>query len=147
MADPPAIVIITFLGLAIGSFLNVCIHRIPRRQSLLSPPSRCTHCGKELRWVDNVPVLSYVLLGGRCRKCRKPISVRYPVVEVTTMGLFLMHYAVFDWTPLLAVRLLFASAMVVLFAIDLEHQILPDVITLPGIVAGLLFSVFLPPGA
>lgn len=147
IADPPAIVIITFLGLAIGSFLNVCIHRIPRRQSLLSPPSRCPHCRKELRWVDNVPVVSYVLLGGRCRKCRKPISVRYPVVELTTMGLFLLHYSVFDWTPLLAVRLLFASAMVVLFAIDLEHQILPDVITLPGIVAGLLFSLFLPPGA
>ena len=147
IADPPAIVILTLLGLAIGSFLNVCIHRIPRRQSLNHPPSRCPHCGNQLRWIDNIPVVSYLVLGGRCRKCRKGISVRYPLVELLTMGLFLLHYSVFDWTPLLAVRLLFACAMVVLFAIDLEHQILPDVITLPGIVAGLLFSLFLPPGA
>jgi leader peptidase (prepilin peptidase)/N-methyltransferase len=147
IADPPAIVILTLLGLAIGSFLNVCIYRIPRRQSLNHPPSRCPHCGNQLRWVDNIPVVSYLVLGGRCRKCRKGISVRYPLVELLTMGLFLLHYSVFDWTPLLAVRLLFACAMVVLFAIDLEHQILPDVITLPGIVAGLLFSLFLPPGA
>ena len=147
IADPPAIVILTLLGLAIGSFLNVCIYRIPRRQSLNHPPSRCPHCGNQLRWIDNIPVVSYLVLGGRCRKCRKGISVRYPLVELLTMGLFLLHYSVFDWTPLLAVRLLFACAMVVLFAIDLEHQILPDVITLPGIVAGLLFSLFLPPGA
>jgi leader peptidase (prepilin peptidase)/N-methyltransferase len=146
MADLVAIVILGFLGLAVGSFLNVCIHRVPRRQSLVSPPSRCPQCGYELRWVDNIPVASYLLLGGRCRRCRRRISLRYPIVELVTMGLFFVHYPVFDWTPLLAVRLLFACAMVVLFAIDLEHQILPDVVTLPGIAVGLACSVFLPPG-
>jgi leader peptidase (prepilin peptidase)/N-methyltransferase len=141
-----AVVILTLLGLAVGSFLNVCIHRLPRRQSLVSPPSRCPDCRYQLRWIDNIPVVSYLLLGGRCRKCRRRISIRYPIVELVTMALFLAHYWVFDWTPLLAVRLVFACAMVVLFAIDLEHQILPDAITLPGIVAGLACAVFLPPG-
>jgi leader peptidase (prepilin peptidase)/N-methyltransferase len=141
-----AVVILTLLGLAVGSFLNVCIHRLPRRQSLVSPPSRCPDCRYQLRWIDNIPVVSYLLLGGRCRKCRRRISIRYPIVELVTMALFVAHYWVFDWTPLLAVRLVFACAMVVLFAIDLEHQILPDAITLPGIVAGLACAVFLPPG-
>jgi leader peptidase (prepilin peptidase)/N-methyltransferase len=144
--DPAAVVILALLGLAVGSFLNVCIYRLPRRQSLVSPPSRCPQCGYQLRAVDNIPVVSYLVLGGRCRKCRKPISFRYPVIELLTMGLFLLHYAVFDWTMLLAARLLFACAMVVLFAIDFEHQILPDAVTLPGIVAGLVFAFFLPPG-
>lgn len=140
------VVLLAVLGLAIGSFLNVCIHRIPRGESLNHPPSRCPHCGQGLRWFDNVPVFGYLWLRGRCRACRAPISIRYPIVEIVTMALFLVHYAVFGWTPLLAVRLLFACAMVVLFAIDLEHHLLPNVITLPGIVAGLLFSVVLPPG-
>jgi leader peptidase (prepilin peptidase)/N-methyltransferase len=144
--DTVAVVILTLLGLAVGSFLNVCIHRLPRRQSLVRPPSRCPDCGYQLRWIDNIPVVSYLLLGGRCRKCRRRISIRYPIVELVTMALFLAHYWVFDWTPLLAVRLVFACAMVVLFAIDLEHQILPDAVTLPGIVAGLACGVFLPPG-
>lgn len=134
------------LGLAVGSFLNVCIHRIPRRQSLMHPPSRCPVCGQRLRWFDNVPVLGYAWLGGRCRACRAPISVRYPIVELVTMVVFLLHHAAFDWGPLLAVRLLFACALIVLFAIDLEHHLLPNVITLPGIAVGLLCSLFLPPG-
>jgi leader peptidase (prepilin peptidase) / N-methyltransferase len=140
------VLVLAALGLAVGSFLNVCIHRIPRRQSLLHPPSRCPTCGHRLRWHDNVPVLGYAWLGGRCRACRAPISIRYPVVELLTLAVFLLHYAVFDWSLLLAVRLLFASALIVLFAIDLEHHLLPNVITLPGIAAGLLFSLMVPPG-
>ncbi|MBA3231850.1 MAG: prepilin peptidase [Acidobacteria bacterium] len=138
--------VLAALGLAVGSFLNVCIYRIPRRESLLHPPSRCPACGQGLRWFDNVPVLGYVLLGGRCRACRAPISIRYPIVELVTMGVFLLHYAVFGWDALLAVRILFACAMIVLFAIDLEHHLLPNVITLPGIVVGLICSLFVPPG-
>lgn len=134
------------LGLAIGSFLNVVIHRLPRQESLVSPGSRCPGCGSALRWFDNVPVLSYAVLGGRCRTCRSGISIRYPLVELITAVVFVWHYAVFGWTPLLAVRLLFAAALVALFAIDLEHHLLPDAITLPGIAAGLLASLFLPPG-
>jgi leader peptidase (prepilin peptidase)/N-methyltransferase len=119
---------------------------LPRRESLVHPGSRCPKCGYELRWFDNIPVVSYVVLGGRCRKCRDRISIRYPLLEAVTLVLFLIHGVVFGWTPLLAVRLLFACAMVVLFAIDLEHHLLPDAVTLPGIVAGLIFSLVLPPG-
>jgi leader peptidase (prepilin peptidase)/N-methyltransferase len=134
------------LGLSIGSFLNVCIHRIPRGGSVVHPASACPHCGYVLRWIDNIPVFSYVMLGGRCRGCKAPISPRYPIIELVTMATFLVHYAVFGLDIILVPRLLFACAMIVLFAIDLEHHLLPNVITLPGIVMGLAFSVFLPPG-
>lgn len=137
---------VIFLGLAIGSFLNVVVHRLPRGESLVSPGSRCPACGYALRPLDNVPVLSYLFLLGRCRKCGVRISPRYPAVELATAALFVLHYFVFGWTPLLAVRLLFAAAMVALFAIDLEHHLLPDAITLPGIGVGLLASLALPPG-
>jgi leader peptidase (prepilin peptidase) / N-methyltransferase len=140
------LVIISFLGLAIGSFLNVVIHRLPRQQSIVSPGSRCPGCGTTLRWFDNIPVLSYAVLRGRCRTCGSGISIRYPLVELITAGVFIWHYLVFGWTPLLAVRLLFAASMVALFAIDLEHHLLPDAITLPGIAVGLVASLFLPPG-
>jgi leader peptidase (prepilin peptidase) / N-methyltransferase len=140
------VTVLSLLGLSVGSFLNVCVHRLPRRQSLVHPGSRCPHCGYVLRWYDNIPVVSYLLLRGRCRACRESIAIRYPALELATLLLFLVHGAVFGWSTLLVVRLLFACAMVVLFAIDLEHHLLPDVITLPGIVAGLLFSIVLPPG-
>ena len=135
-----------WLGLSIGSFLNVCIHRIPRGGSVAHPPSACPNCGYRLRWFDNVPVLSYAALGGRCRSCRAPISLRYPIVELLTMTVFLLHLYLFGWTALMGVRLLFACALIVLFAIDLEHQLLPNVITLPGIVVGLVASLFVLPG-
>jgi leader peptidase (prepilin peptidase)/N-methyltransferase len=144
--EPIELAIVAFLGLAIGSFLNVVIHRLPRRESLVSPGSRCPACGYSLRAVDNIPVVSYLLLLGRCRQCRAPISARYPLVELATGVLFVLHYFVFGWTLLLAVRLLFAAAMIALFFIDLEHRLLPDRITLPGIATGLLASLFLPPG-
>jgi leader peptidase (prepilin peptidase) / N-methyltransferase len=144
--DPAQLTILLLLGLAVGSFLNVCIHRIPLGQSLTMPPSRCPGCDYRLRWFDNIPVVSYILLRGRCRSCRMPISLRYPLVELTTMVLFAVHGEVFGWSALLVPRLLFACAMVVLFAIDLEHQLLPNVITLPGIAIGLISSAVLPPG-
>jgi leader peptidase (prepilin peptidase)/N-methyltransferase len=143
---PFFIVFLTLWGLCIGSFLNVCIHRLPLRQSVVSPGSRCPHCGYALTWRDNIPLVSYALLAGRCRSCRAPISMRYPFVEALTAAIFLWHVWVFGVTWLLAVRLIFACALLVLFAIDLEHQILPDRITLPGIVAGFLCSLVLPPG-
>jgi leader peptidase (prepilin peptidase) / N-methyltransferase len=134
------------LGLVVGSFLNVCIYRLPREESIAWPASHCTTCNRTLRWYENVPVLSWALLRGRCRTCRSRIAMRYPIVELTTGALFLAGYFAFGLTPLLAVRLLFACAMVVLFAIDLEHQILPNEITLPGIAIGFLCSLALPPG-
>jgi leader peptidase (prepilin peptidase) / N-methyltransferase len=137
---------IVLCGLCVGSFLNVCIHRLPLGGSIVHPASRCPGCGQALVWWDNIPLLSYIALRGRCRTCRLPISVRYPIVEALTAAIFLAHWYVFGPTPLLFVRLLFACALIVLFAIDLEHQILPNVITLPGIVAGFLCSLVAPPG-
>ena len=144
--DVLAVLALAWLGLAVGSFFNVCIHRVPRGGSVVSPPSRCPGCGYQLRWYDNVPVLSYLLLRGRCRRCRTPISLRYPAVEVATMAIFLLHWWIFGWSALMVVRLVFACALIVLFAIDLEHHLLPNVITLPGIVVGLAVSTVLPPG-
>jgi leader peptidase (prepilin peptidase)/N-methyltransferase len=141
-----AILLLTLLGLAVGSFLNVCIHRLPRGESLAWPPSHCPGCGVAIRWHDNVPIIGYLALHGRCRACGGRISALYPIVEATTAALFVLQYLHLGWTPLLAVRLAFSCAMVVLFAIDLEHQILPNAITLPGIVIGLAASLLLPPG-
>jgi leader peptidase (prepilin peptidase)/N-methyltransferase len=144
--DPGALALVIGLGLCYGSFLNVCIYRLPRGGSLLRPRSRCPGCDYQLRWYDNIPVISYLLLWGRCRRCRSRINLRYPIVEILTAVVFAAHYEVFGLTALMAVRLLFACALIVLFAIDLEHQILPNTITLPGIVAGLIFSLAFPPG-
>jgi len=138
--------VLALLGLAVGSFLNVCIYRLPRDESIMWPGSHCPACGATIRWYDNVPVVGYLLLAGRCRSCRKPIGLVYPLVELATMGVFLAHYWAIGPTPLLAVRIAFGCAMVVLFAIDLEHQILPNAITLPGILVGLVASLWLPPG-
>jgi leader peptidase (prepilin peptidase)/N-methyltransferase len=141
-----ALIGLAVLGLSVGSFLNVCIHRLPRKGSVIQPPSSCPDCGYVLRWTDNIPVISYAVLGGRCRKCRKRISIRYPIVELVTMGVFILHYLTFGLDVILVPRLLFACILIVLFAIDLEHHLLPNVITLPGIVIGLAFSTMLPPG-
>jgi leader peptidase (prepilin peptidase)/N-methyltransferase len=148
MELPPgfAEVLLILGGLCVGSFLNVCIHRLPARTSIVFPASRCPACEHLLSWTDNIPVASYLALRGRCRYCRAPISARYPIIEGLTCAIFVLHWFVFGPTPLLLVRLVFACALIVLFAIDLEHQILPNVITLPGIVAGFLCSLFLPPG-
>lgn len=146
MSDTYAMTLLALLGLAVGSFLNVCIHRLPERKSVVSPGSRCPGCGYELRWYDNIPVVSYALLGGRCRSCRSRISIRYPIIEIITMAVFLAHYWIIGPDIILVPRLFFACMLIVLFAIDLEHHLLPNAITLPGIVIGLLFSLLLPPG-
>jgi leader peptidase (prepilin peptidase)/N-methyltransferase len=133
-------------GLAVGSFLNVCIHRLPRHESLNWPGSHCTACSRALAWYENVPVLSWLVLRGRCRTCGERISGMYPIVELVTGAMFLAGYLIYGWTPLLAARLLFGCAMVVLFAIDLRHRILPNAITVPGIAVGFVLSFALPPG-
>lgn len=140
------VVALALFGACIGSFLNVCIYRLPRRESLMWPASRCTSCQRALAWYENVPILGWLTLRGRCRTCHAGISVMYPVVEATTAVIFVSGYLMYGWTALLAVRLLFACAMVVLFVIDLQHQILPNVITLPGVVIGLALSLVMPPG-
>ena len=134
------------IGLCIGSFLNVVIYRLPRGQSLITPPSRCRNCGYLLRWYDNIPVLSWVFLRARCRKCGTPVSWQYPVVELITGALFLLVVWLTPVGPLLFSRLLLVCILIALFGIDLEHQILPNVITLPGIAIGVIVSLVAPPG-
>ena len=145
-SDPATIALFAALGLAVGSFLNVCIHRVPRSASIVRPGSACPQCGYVLQWFDNIPVVSYAMLSGRCRQCKAPISIRYPVIELVTMVVFVLHYLVFGLDIVLVPRLLFAATLIVLFAIDLEHHLLPNVITLPGILVGLAFSAMVPPG-
>lgn len=140
------LVLLTLLGLAVGSFLNVCIYRLPRRESLNWPASHCTSCNRPLAWYENIPLVSWLVLRGRCRTCREAVSPMYPIVEAVTGAVFAAGYLIYGLTPLLAVRLLFACAMIVLFAIDLRHHILPNVITLPGVVVGFVVSFVLPPG-
>jgi len=135
------------IGLVVGSFANVCIHRIPLGLSVVTPPSRCPTCGTLIRAFDNVPVLSWLLLGGRCRSCRKPISIRYPAVELAN-GLLYMGLALAIGAGLAAaLAMAFATLLLVLSLIDLDHHLLPDVLTLPGIVFGLGASVLRQPPA
>ncbi len=133
-------------GAVFGSFLNVVIYRVPLGQSIVSPPSRCPKCGSRLAWYDNLPVFGWLLLRGRCRTCGNPISIQYPIVELITALLFVLVVWVTPPGPLLVSRLLFVCILIALFGIDLEHQILPNSITLPGIVAGVLLSFIAPPG-
>ncbi|HZP47275.1 MAG TPA: prepilin peptidase [Vicinamibacterales bacterium] len=137
---------VTVLGAMVGSFLNVCIHRLPRKQSIVWPPSACPSCGRRLAWFENVPIVGYLALGGRCRTCRAPIGPRYAIVEALTAAMFGVAAWYFGPTPLLASRLVLGSALIVLFAIDLEHQLLPNAITLPFIIVGFVFSFFVEPG-
>jgi leader peptidase (prepilin peptidase)/N-methyltransferase len=133
-------------GAIVGSFLNVCIHRLPLGSSIVWPSSACPHCARELSWYENIPVLSYLALRARCRTCKGPISVRYPLVEALTSALFVLAWWYYGPGPLVASRLVFGCALIVLFAIDLEHHLLPNAITLPGILVGVAFSFFTEPG-
>jgi len=143
---PGAAALLFVLGLLVGSFLNVCIYRLPRRESLNWPGSHCTACDRPLSWYENIPLVSWLVLRGRCRTCHTPISPVYPIIEALTGLVFLTAFELYALTPLLAVRLLFACAMIVLFVIDLQHRILPNVITVPGVVVGFAVSLWLPPG-
>lgn len=134
------------IGLCIGSFLNVVIYRLPLGKSIVSPPSKCRNCNYQLRAYDNVPVLSWLFLRGRCRKCGTPVSIQYPIVELITGLLFVLVIWLTPPGPLVASRLLLVCILIVLFGIDFEHQILPNSITLPGIASGFLLSLIAPPG-
>lgn len=133
-------------GLIIGSFANVCILRIPARESIVWPGSRCPRCEAPIVWYDNIPLLSWTLLRGRCRSCQGPISFRYFVVELLTGLVAVAVYERvglgFDWLVLFA----FVTALLIITVIDLDHRIIPDVISLPGIVVGLILSLRGDPG-
>ncbi|MCC6849144.1 MAG: prepilin peptidase [Deltaproteobacteria bacterium] len=131
-------------GAIIGSFLNVCIARLPDGRSVARPPSHCPKCRAFLAWYDNVPVLSYLLLAGRCRACHVRISAIYPAVEVLTGALAIALFLRLGPTLAFVGSFAFAAALVVITFIDLDHQIIPDVISLPGIAIGLAFSAVSP---
>jgi leader peptidase (prepilin peptidase)/N-methyltransferase len=141
----PSLQVFSFvLGTVIGSFLNVCIYRIPAGESIVSPASRCPSCGTSIRWYQNVPVVSYLLLRGRCAACGVGISPRYPLVEALTGLLFVQVFHYLGLQGATPVYWLFAAALVTITFIDLDHQIIPDVISLPGIAAGFLCSFAVP---
>ena len=127
-------------GAAVGSFLNVCIWRLPTGASIVFPASHCPACSTPIRVRDNIPLLSYLLLRGRCRSCEAHISLRYPAVELLTglTSMLLLYH--FGLSPTLAAYGLFVAALIVITFIDIDHQIIPDVISLPGIALGIIFS-------
>jgi leader peptidase (prepilin peptidase) / N-methyltransferase len=131
-------------GLLFGSFLNVCIYRIPRDLSVIAPRSFCPECGGQIAWFDNLPLVSYLVLRGRCRSCAKSIALRYPIVELTTAVLFAATAAEYGWTVATLKWFVFEALLVALFWTDLEERILPDELTLGGTAAGLMFAVLFP---
>jgi len=137
------LVVCLLFGLVIGSFLNVCIARVPLNESVVHPRSRCPNCRKLIAWYDNFPVLSYMILTGRCRNCKKPISARYPGIELLTCAIGGLLYFKFGLSIEWGVFLIFSSALVTLAFIDLDHRILPDPITLNGIWIGIVVNVAL----
>jgi leader peptidase (prepilin peptidase)/N-methyltransferase len=143
MSDYAVHLLIFVFGLTIGSFLNVCIFRIPESKSIVRPGSTCPGCNKPIKYYDNIPVISYILLGGKCRKCNMPISFRYPLVELISglaaLAVFMRYGLSFEGL----VYFTFISALIVITFIDIDHRIIPDVISLPGIPIGFLASFLL----
>ena len=135
-------IIITLLGAAIGSFLNVCIRRIPAGESLVFPASHCPKCNYSIRFYDNIPLISYLALRGRCRNCREGISLQYPLVELLTAIMALLLFWKFGLTWKFLFFFIFACALIVIAFVDFERQIIPDIITLPGIPFFFLAAVF-----
>lgn len=133
------------LGLLIGSFLNVCIVRIPAGKSIVLPASACPKCNAAIKAYDNIPVISYLLLGGKCRGCRTKISPMYPIVELLNGALYLVCYLAFGMTPETLKWAIFSSLLLILVFTDLRERILPDVINYTGFAIALVLSLFLPP--
>lgn len=131
-------------GMVVGSFLNVCICRMPKNESIVFPPSHCPGCSYQICWYDNIPLLSYLFLRGKCRGCGVHISLQYPLVELLNGVLTLLLFLRFGPTLAFATLFLFCSALVVITFIDIEHQIIPDEISLSGIVVGFILSFFIP---
>ncbi len=139
------IALVLLVGLLIGSFLNVCIARIPHSESIVTPPSQCPRCGKPIKFYDNIPVISYLLLRGKCRSCGLPISWRYPLVELLNALVYGWIYWEFGLNGEAILIMALCSSLIVITFIDLDHQIIPDAITLPGMVLGLVVAPFFMP--
>lgn len=132
-----------FLGLCIGSFLNVVVYRLPKNESIIFPSSHCPFCNHKISWYDNIPLLSFLLLKGRCRYCKKRISFQYPVVELISGIILPLSFFLYGFSLKFFATFLFLYLLVPLFLIDMRHRVIPDKITIPGIIAGFAFSFFL----
>ncbi len=134
--------IFSFLfGAAIGSFLNVIIFRLPKGMSIVTPNSFCPHCKKSIPWYENIPIVSYLYLGGKCSGCHKPISIRYPMVELLTGCLFLYLYVCYGIHLQFFFYIYFFCSLIIIAGIDFSYQIIPDIISVPGIIVGLIFQI------
>ena len=131
-------------GSAVGSFLNVCIHRLPKNESIINPPSHCPKCNKRIAWYDNIPLVSYILLGAKCRNCKSRISFRYFMVELLTASLFMTLYWRFGFNPTYLGMAILCCGLLVATFVDFEYQIIPDEISIGGIISGLIFAVVYP---
>ncbi len=131
-------------GSAVGSFLNVIIYRVPRNISIIYPPSHCPQCGNSIRWFDNIPLVSYLLLKGKCRYCKAKISFRYFLVEMVTAFLFLILFSKYHFTLYFFIYLFLSLDLIIVSFIDWEHYIIPDIFTLTLIPLGLILSFFFP---
>lgn len=144
MPNDLVLYVVSFLfGTVFGSFLNVCIYRIPREESIAFPPSHCTVCGSKIKFYNNIPILSYLLLGGKCADCKSEISPVYPFVEILSGLLLLLTVYRFGITLQTLFYALFIFSLLVITFIDLEHMIIPNIISLPGIVVGLIFNALI----
>jgi leader peptidase (prepilin peptidase)/N-methyltransferase len=130
-------------GAVVGSFLNVCIFRLPVHESIIKPLSRCPHCHHPIRFFDNIPLISFIILKGKCRDCGAKISWRYPLVELITAVLSLLLFLQFGLTLRFLIFFVFTSVLIVIAFIDLDHRIIPDILTLPGIPIFFLLAVFI----
>jgi len=128
-------------GTLIGSFLNVCIYRLPKDMSIVKPFSFCPHCKTPVKWFDNIPLISYLLLGGKCRKCSGKISLRYPIVELITALLFLVLYIKFGFTFTFFKYVFFFALIIVVSAIDIDYHAIPAYLCFIGVIAGLIFDL------
>lgn len=144
MIPLPVTFAILFYGLCVGSFLNVCIYRIPHSRSIVRPGSSCPSCQTPIRWYDNIPVLSYLILMGRCRSCGCRVSLRYPAIEALTGCFALIALYAFGLSASALVHFIFFSVLITITFIDIDHRIIPDVISLPGIPLFFLLSLAVP---
>jgi leader peptidase (prepilin peptidase)/N-methyltransferase len=137
-------IVVFIFGAVIGSFLNVCIYRMPRSKSIVRPGSSCPACEKPIKFYDNIPIMSYVILGGKCRHCGTKISLRYPFVELLTAAIFLMIYRRWGLSYELFIQMFFVSLLVAVTFIDYDFQIIPDILSIGGLIAGIAISFIRP---
>jgi len=138
------IAIVFIFGAMVGSFLNVCIYRMPKGRSVIKPASHCPHCDRHIQWFDNIPILSFVMLGAKCRHCKKKISLRYPLVELLTAVLFIVNFIWFGTSPKFFIYTALECALVIGTFTDFAYYMIPDEITIGGLAAGLIVSAIYP---